>query len=451
MKILNESTRFTSSRVLVVSYILVIMLGTVLLMMPMSTTNGITFTDALFTSTSAVCVTGLIVKDTPVDFTDIGQFIILVLIQVGGLGYMAFSTLFALLIGKRIGISERILLKESLNVSSIEGIIGLLKRILIFVLMAEAIGALVLWFFFLRYFNPGDALVYGIFHSISAFNNAGFSLFRDNLMKFVADPGINIAIMSLIVVGGIGFIVVLEVAEYFRHKYDARRLHFHSRLALLVTGLLIVIGTAVFYLSENTYFLKSPEGGATADFMVSLFSSVSARTAGFNTIDFSLLQPATLFMIMILMLIGASPGSTGGGIKTTTFSIVFMHIYSFLRGREDVNIFKRRIPQGLVTKSMVIFTLAILYINLMTLIVVNMEHTPFEPTAFEVVSAFGTVGLSVGDGGVRSLSANFGDLSKYLITITMLIGRVGPLTLFASFLEGRQRRYRYPESGVLIG
>lgn len=451
MKIIVEGTLITSSRVLVASYAVVILLGAALMMMPISTTGGITFTDALFTSTSAVCVTGLIVKDTPVDFTGTGQFIILVLIQIGGLGYMSFSTIFALLIGKRIGISERILLKESLNIGSIEGIIGLFKKIIIFVVIAEAVGAFVLWVSFLRCFNPGEALVYGIFHSISAFNNAGFSLFRDNLMKFVADPGVNIAIMALIVVGGIGFIVVLEVVDYFRHKYDASRLHFHSRLALFATGLLIVIGTAVFYLSENKYFLKSLDGGASTDFMVSLFSSVSARTAGFNTIDFSLLQPATLFLIMILMLIGASPGSTGGGIKTTTFSIVFMHIYSFLRGREDVNIFRRRIPQGLVTKAMVIFTLAILYINMVTLIVVSIEHTPFEPTAFEVVSAFGTVGLSVGDGGVRSLSANFSDASKYLITITMLIGRVGPLTLFASFLEGRQRRYRYSESGVLIG
>ncbi len=445
----NTFSRISPQQVLVGVFFIAILIGTGLLMLPYATTEGISFVDALFTSTSSVCVTGLIVKSTAADFTVFGKTVILILIQIGGLGYMSMATFITLAAGKKIGITERILLKESLNIASFEGVVRFMKGMLIFVFIAEAAGTGLLYVKFLPEFGSSEALPQALFHAISAFNNAGFSLFEDSFMRYRGDAFMNLAVMTLIILGGIGFTVIDDLYGWFTEK--ERRLMLHTRLVLISTVVLIGAGVLLIYISERKYLFSQSHFRFPDGMMSSLFSSVTARTAGFHTVDYSLLQPATLFLTIILMVIGASPGSTGGGIKTTTFSVVIMHIWSTVRGRASTVAFKRMIPYDLVAKSLVILSLAVIYIATVTFIIVEIEHTQFIRTLFEVVSAFGTVGLSTGDGGARSFCALFSDVSKMIIIFTMFAGRLGPLTLFMALVEREERRVKYPEGRVMIG
>ncbi|NOZ25118.1 MAG: potassium transporter [Nitrospirae bacterium] len=426
-----------------------ILLGTALLLLPYATTGGISLTDALFTATSAVCVTGLTVKDTLTDFTTFGKVVILLLIQIGGLGYMSMATLLALLIGRKIGLSERILIKESLNIATFEGIIRFMKGMLVFVFLAEGLGALILSLRFMRDTPLKDAVFKGIFHSVSAFNNAGFSLFQDSLIRFRGDVTVNVTVMSLIVLGGIGFLVVDDI--YGRLRKKQKKLMLHTLIVLVSTGLLTAAGAFLFYFNERKYLFARSGPDSLETVLTSLFASVTARTAGFNTIDYSALQPATIFLTIILMLIGASPGSTGGGIKTTTFTVVIMNLWCTIKGRKDTVMFKRRVPEALISRSFVVLAIAVIFINIITLVIIDIEHTGFQKTMFEVVSAFGTVGLSTGDGGSRSFCATFSGPSKIIIIFTMLAGRLGPLTLFMALLGQREERIRYPEGRIMIG
>jgi trk system potassium uptake protein TrkH len=444
-----SSSKISPPQMLVLSFLIMILTGTALLLLPNATTQGITLVDAFFTSTSAVCVTGLIVKNTPADFTLFGKIVILMLIQVGGLGYMSMATFIALLAGRKIGITQRILIKESLNIATHEGIVRLIKGMLFFVLISELLGTVVLYLKFLAGHSIDEPLLQAVFHSISAFNNAGFSLFENSLIDFRSDISINITIMLLVILGGIGFSVAYDLYGWFREK--DRKLMLHTRIVLITTVVLIFAGALLIYYNERKYFFTESHFSYSERTLLSLFASVTSRTAGFNTVDYSMLQPATLFLTIMLMFIGASPGSTGGGIKTTTFSVIIMHLWSTVRGRQDTVAFNRRIPAGLISKSLVILSLSIIYVTFVTFVLIDIEHTQFIKTFFEVVSAFATVGLSVGDGGVRSLCAGFSDVSKVIIIITMFAGRLGPLTLFTALIEQREQRVRYPEGRVMIG
>ncbi len=439
--------RLSPSQMLLSGFVFMIALGTALLMLPYSTHRGISFIDALFTATSAVCVTGLIVKNTPQDFTLFGQMVILGLIQVGGLGYMSMSTMVALLAGRKIGLFERMMIKESLNITSMEGVVRFIKRMLFFVFTAEALGTVCLLSVFGPHFGPQRGLLLSLFHSVSAFNNAGFSLFSDSLMQYRGSFTVNLTIMGLIILGGIGFVVFDDIFEWLKNR--RRHLMQHTKIVLTSTVFLIIFGALVIYLNERNFLFKSMPLKETL--LSSFFASVTARTAGFNTIDYSRLQPQTLFFTILLMIIGASPGSTGGGIKTTTFTVILMHLWSTLRGRKDTVIFKRRVPELLISRALVIMALSVVYITVVTFVVENIEHSGFLSTMFEVVSAFGTVGLSVGSGGSESLVANFTSLSKMIIIITMLVGRLGPLTLFTALLRQEEERIRYPEGRLMIG
>ena len=434
---------------LVLGFIILIVIGTGMLLLPYSTTNGITLTDALFTSTSAVCVTGLTVRNTFADFTLFGKIIILILIQIGGLGYMSMATFLAILVGRKIGISGRLLIKESLSTASLEGVVIFMKGMLAFVLIAEGIGAVILSARFYQDYPLDEAIMYGVFHSISALNNAGFSLFEESLVKFRGDGVINLTVMLLIIFGGLGFIVIDDL--YARIRKRSGKLMVHTSLVLWTTGILIIAGAVLIYISERNYLFALPGTGLMETVYSSLFASVTARTAGFNTMDYSVVQPATIFLTTILMMIGGSPGSTAGGIKTTTISVVIINIWCTIRGRRDTSVFKRRIPEDMVSKSLVILALATIYIAFVTLVIIDMEHTKFLETVFEVVSAFGTVGLSTGDGAGHSFCATFSDMSKGIIIITMLAGRLGPLTLFMALLRQREESIRYPEGRVIIG
>ena len=436
-------------QILILGFLSFILAGMALLMTPYATVNGISAVDALFTSTSAVCVTGLIVKDTPHDFTFFGKVVILFLIQLGGLGYMTSATIISLVIGKKIGLSERLIMKESLNVLSLEGIVKFTKVVLIVTLVIEAAGALILTMRFLPNTDLGQAAYLGVFHAVSAFNNAGFSLFSDNLVQYRGDLAVNLVITTLIIIGGIGFIVMSDICGYWRK--DLFKVTAHTKIVLATTAVLLAAGTLLFLVFEHNN--EGTLGGMPLPekVLASYFCSVTARTAGFNTIDYASLRFETYFITMLLMFIGASPGSTGGGIKTTTFAVVIASLCAIMRGAGDTVMFRKRISYNAVSKSFLSITLAILLICAVSVLVLKFEHIKYLPAVFEVTSAFGTVGLSVGDGGVRSLSALFSPLGKILVSITMFAGRLGPLTIAVAVAKRSEARFRYPEGKVMIG
>jgi len=437
------------AHILVLGFLSFILAGMAILKLPLSTTKGISLIDALFTSTSAVCVTGLIVMDTPNDFTLFGQIIILLLIQLGGFGYMTSATILFLMIGKRIGLGERFVMKEALNVISLEGIVRFVQIVLFVSLLVESIGAAILAIRFMSDYTLKRALYYGIFHSVSAFNNAGFSLFSDNLIRYQGDAVVNLVITTLIITGGIGFIVISEIYHFLSKK--VLRVSIHSKVVLTTTMMLILIGSLLIFFFEH----NNPETLKGMSFkekvLSSYFSAVTPRTAGFNTIDYSAMKLETLFLTIILMFIGASPGSTGGGIKTTTFAIIIAGLWSTIRGMRDTVMFERRIPLETVSRSFLLATTGFFFVVTVSMVLLVLEEARYISTLFEVTSALGTVGLSLGDGGVRSLSALFTPLGKLFISFMMFAGRLGPLTLAVAIIRKRHERFRYPEGRIVIG
>ncbi|WP_245647932.1 TrkH family potassium uptake protein [Paenibacillus borealis] len=434
-------------QILVLGFAAVIIIGTLLLMLPVSSVSGehLNFMDALFTATSAACVTGLAVVDTGTYFTGFGQSVVLVLIQIGGLGFMTMATLFALVLKRRISLRDRLILQEAMNQSSMEGIVRLIRKVLIYSLVIEAAGAILLSVRFAFDMPLPRALYYGLFHAVSMFNNAGFDLFggHDNsLTAYVGDPVINLVVMFLIISGGIGFIVMSDLAE-FRRK---RRLTLHSKVVLSMTFGLILTGMAVIFIFEFTNPRTLGPLNLGSKIWASLFQSVAPRTAGANTLDITGLRQATQFFIVILMFIGASPGSTGGGVKTTTFTLMVGAVISMLRGRGDIVLFRYRLAQERVFKALTITLLALLLIVTVSMMLSTTEGLPFLMILFETTSAFANVGLSLG------LTPELTQLGKILICLTMFAGRLGLLTL-AYALGPKQGKplYKYPEGKMIIG
>ncbi|MBI1865564.1 MAG: Trk family potassium uptake protein [Nitrospirae bacterium] len=445
-------SRMTPPRLLVLGFAAAILAGTVLLLLPFATPPGrpIAAVDAIFTATSAVCVTGLVVKDLSTDFTLFGQIVTLVLVQVGGLGYMATGTILTLLIGRRIGLRERLLLQESFNVPTAGGIVRFVRGVLLLTVATEAVGALVLFLSFLRTLDPGKAAYAAVFHAVSAFNNAGFSLFPTNLVAYRADWLVNLAIPALIIGGGIGFVVFSDLVRYARKEVNHPLLH--TKIVLAATGVLIAGGTAVLWILERSNAQSIATLPFSDQFLVSFFHSVAARTAGFNTVDLMTFTPASLTVLMGLMFVGASPGGTGGGIKTTTFVAMMAALWATTRGEMDVTLFKRRIPTDVVAKSFFIGMLALGFVVFCAFVLLALESERILGVTFEAFSAFGTVGLSIGDGGILSLSAKFSPAGKIVICLLMFAGRLGPLTMSVAALRSHvQKRFRYPEGRVIIG
>jgi trk system potassium uptake protein TrkH len=438
---------FDPPKVLVLGFAFIILTGAILLTVPAATENGkgLSFINALFTATSATCVTGLVVVDTGTTFTLFGQLIILFLIQVGGLGFMTFATLFALLLGKRISLKERILLQESLNNLSLEGIVKLAKRIVIFTAVIELSGAILLSVRFSFDMPLGKAIYYGIFHSISNFNNAGFDLMGEfhSLTGYVDDPVVVLTISALIILGGIGFIVMNEIFEFRRSK----RLTLHTKVVLGMTVVLLITGTVgilfLEYTNEQTLKPLSPMG----KILSSWFQSVSARTAGANTIAIGDMTQSSLFFMIFLMFVGASPGSTGGGIKTTTFATLIGAVWSQIRGKEDVVFYRQRVEYETIYKALTVTLSGLFLVMFMTMILTITERgKAFLMILFEVTSAFATVGLSMG------LTPELSHLGKCLIILTMFAGRVGPLTIaFAVTLKRNPDPFKYPKGKIMIG
>ncbi|MEI7026667.1 TrkH family potassium uptake protein [Paenibacillus sp. y28] len=437
-------------RLLVLGFAVIILAGTLLLALPISSRTGTPtpLIDAFFTATSATCVTGLVVVDTGSHFNVFGQVVIISLIQLGGLGFMTMATLVALLLRKKISLRERLILQEAMNQITMEGIVRLIRKVVIYSVCIQAAGAVLFTIRWSFDFPLWQALGLGVFHAISFFNNAGFDLFGGiyepftGLTNYVGDPFVNIISMALIVLGGIGFIVISDVIEFRK----TRRLSLHSKVVLSTTGLLIMIGAAVIFAFEYTNNRTLGTLSLGEKLWAALFQSVSPRTAGANTVDIAGLRQATQFFTIILMFIGASPGSTGGGIKTTTFTTLVGAVLAMIRGKEDIVLFRNRLAKDRINKAVTLSMFALLLVVGVSMILSTTEDHHFLMILFEVTSAFGTVGLSMG------LTPDLTLVGKLLICLMMFVGRLGPLTLaYALQPKAEKELYRYPEGRIMIG
>ena len=426
----------------------VILIGALLLTLPITHTNGewLSFIDALFTATSATCVVGLVVVDTGTYFNILGQLIIIFLIQIGGVGVMTLTTMIVLGMGKHIGLKERLLIQEALNQDGPAGVIELAKRMIKYTVVIELFfGTILALYGFFTTDWGFKAFYYGYWHAISAFCNGGFDLCGnfDSLTRFRDDVVVNVCIMLLITLGGIGFAVEGDILK----KRCWKKLRLQSKVVLMGYLILSVGGGLLIWAFEfnNPATIGNlPDGN---QLMASMFQSVTARTAGFNTLDIASLREDTLLFMMLLMFIGGAPASTAGGIKITTFAVVLMATVAMLRGKKDVVIYNRRISEDLIHKSMGVFVLCLLWLGIaffLLLAIDNRQH-PFHLVMCELFSAFGTVGLGVG------ITPEWHPVCKLILIMTMFIGRIGILTFTMAFLEKEASILRYPSEDMIIG
>ncbi len=439
--------RLNPSAILVLGFSVIILIGTGLLSLPIATEDGkgLPFLDAFFTATSATCVTGLVVVDTADTFTMFGELSILAMIQIGGLGFMTFTTFLFIMLRKKISLKERLLLKEAFNASSTAGMVKIAKRIFIFTFVMEFLGGAVLAARFAYEMPVSKAIYYGFFHAISNFNNAGFDLmggFR-SLTEYVGDPVVVLVICTMIVTGGLGFIVINELYEY----HQTRRLSLHTKVVLSTTAVLLVGGAVLVFLFEYTNMKTMGTLTLPEKILGAVFHSVTPRTAGANTLPMADLTHGTLLLTIFLMFIGGGSGSTAGGIKVTTFTVLVAAIFRQLQGKEDVVLFKRRIVTETILKVMTLsLSGGFIVIAVTFLLSLTEKNYDFIVYLFEATSAFGTVGLSMG------LTPELSVIGKVLIIITMFIGRVGIITIVFSIVKktGRER-YQYVKGNVMIG
>jgi trk system potassium uptake protein TrkH len=443
----------TVSRTICLGFITVIAIGTLLLLMPFSTSEG-TWNDpvvALFTSTSAVCVTGHIVVDTGTYFSPIGQFFILALIQIGGLGYMTATTFLLLLVGRRFALRDKIAIQQALDRPGIQGGAQVIRSVIALTVIFEITGMLLLLIVFSRDYSFGRALWLSIFHSISAWNNAGFSLFSNSLVGYQSSLLINLVIPGLIIFGGIGYEVIFEIYLWLRdHLFNRPEkiiISLNFKVVTSTTIILLLLGTAAIFFAE----LDNPETLGSMDLgtqvMAAWFQSVVPRTAGFNSINIGEMTTAALFITIALMFIGGSPGGTAGGMKTTTLRILTSSTKAILQGKEEVVLYERQVPINLILKAIgVVVGSAATVILMTTLIAFADPEIDFIQLLFEVVSGFATVGLSTG------ITAGLSTSAKLVLVATMYIGRVGVLLLMAAILgDPSPSAIRYPEENLLVG
>ena len=450
----KRSRKIRPGQVLVLGFLCVVLFGAVLLCLPVATVDrySLGFLDALFTSVSAVCVTGLTVVNPGVTFSLFGQIVLMLLIQIGGLGFMTIASLLFMLVGKRISLRERLLIQESYNLDSIQGVVRLVRNALLVTFAAEGAGALILSFRLVPEFGLFRGIYHAIFLAVSAFCNAGFDVLgqANSLEQYAGDPVVNLVIMLLITTGGLGFSVVLDIVKKRRFS----KLMLHSRIVLLMSGILFVSGALLIGILEwnNPDTLGNPELNVPQKAMAACFQSVTLRTAGFDTIGQGDLTPAANLVSIIYMFIGASPASTGGGIKTTTFFVVLLSVGCMVRGKQDYNIFHRRLNEQLMRRSVTIATLSLGLVLFDTVLICGIESFTggtevLSDILFEVTSAFGTVGLSTG------ITPALAPLSKILVILTMFCGRLGPLTVSMA-LAGKAPKpdaLHYPEDRLIVG
>lgn len=441
--------RLSRVQTIALGFLLIIIAGTVLLMLPAASRSGESagFLNALFTSTSSTCVTGLVVVDTYSNWTLFGQVVILVLIQTGGLGFITIGIFFSIFLKRRIGLKERNLIQESVNTLHIGGAVRLVRKIVFYTAIIEGTGAVLLMIRFIPRFGWLKGIWYGIFHSISAFCNAGFDLMGQfepygSLTMYYDDILINLVIMALIILGGIGFIVWDDISV---HKWKVKKYMLHTKIVLTMTLVLIVAGSICFYLFERENLLADMD--AKGQILSSVFGAVTPRTAGFNTTDTGAYTEATRLLTVILMFIGGSPGSTAGGVKTTTMMVILLYIWSSLRNKKGLNIFGRRLDEDSIKKASTVFFINMLLASVAALLMCGLETAlPLSDIFMEIFSAIGTVGISTG------ITREVTTASKYLLIFLMYSGRIGSMFFALSFTEKKQGSLvKLPIERITIG
>ncbi|MCI7106647.1 MAG: TrkH family potassium uptake protein [Lachnospiraceae bacterium] len=444
----HRTKRLNQVQYIAAGFFLIILIGTCILMLPIASKSGefTSFFDALFTATSATCVTGLVVFDTYLHWNLLGQLVILFLIQIGGLGFITISVGFAMAFQRKIGLRERDLVKESVNALEIGGIIKLTRKILNGTLFFEGIGALLLSFRFVPRFGPVKGIYFSIFHAVSAFCNAGFDLMGgqgeySSFVNYVGDPLVNLVIMALIVVGGLGFVVWSDISI---KKFHWKQYSLNTKLVLSITAGLIFGGALLLFLFEQGNTLEGLSAGEQV--LASLFGSVTARTAGFNTVDTGALRPESKLLTIILMFIGGSPGSTAGGIKTTTFAVMMLYVISNLRGESGCNIFHRRISDEVIKKASMVFCLNLILGLTSTLLIMATSNLGMSDILFEVYSAISTVGMTTG------ITRDLNTVGRAVIILLMYCGRIGSMTFVLSLVQRQDKRnLTLPTEKITIG
>ncbi len=440
-------TNVSPTRLIVVSFATLIFISGTLLSLPMASNDGhsIGFLNGIFTATSAACVTGLVIADTLTQWTLFGQIVIIFTIQIGGLGIVTLATFFSVLLGRRVSMKGRVLAQESLNYFTYDGVLNLIKNVVLVTFYIEFVGALLLASRFVPEYGAKGVYM-GVFHAISAFCNAGFDLtggYR-SLTAYNNDPVVLYTTALLIIIGGLGFMVWRDLYENPRLK----GLHLQTKLVLIMTGSLILAGAVFFFMVEYSNPLTMGPLDIFGKLNSAIFHSVTSRTAGFNSLSTNDMTEVSKIGTILLMFIGAAPGSTGGGIKVTTAGIIIMAIVCNVKGLDDTIILRRKVSQDVVSKSLSIAGLAITLIFVMTTIIIGVEHINFINVLLEVTSAFGTVGLSTG------ITPNLHAISKVLLIITMFLGRVGPLTFAIAIAMRAHKEHEnivYPEGKIVVG
>ncbi len=440
--------RLSQTQFIILGFLIIIVVGTFLLMFPISSADGsfTSFADCVFTAVSATCVTGLVVVDTFTHWSVFGQIVILCLIQVGGLGFITIGVMFSMILRRRIGLKTRGLLQESVNTLKIGGIIKLTKKIIKGTLFIEGSGALILGIRFSFDYGPLRGMYYGLFHSVSAFCNAGFDLMGINepycsLTRYVGDPVVNITVMALIIIGGIGFIVWDDITT---NKLNFKKYMLQTKVVLVTTAVLVLGGGLLFFATEFNNTMAGMNPGTRI--LASLFSSVTARTAGFNTVDTAALTGGSKILTVVLMFIGGSPGSTAGGIKTTTIFVLLINLFSGISTGKGGSVFKRRFEEDAVRKASFVFLLNLLLGLVACFIILAVNNLAFEDVVFEVFSAIGTVGMSTG------ITRDLNIVSRVIIMILMFCGRIGSLSFALSFMQNKKSApVYYPSENISIG
>lgn len=442
-----KKRKLSEVQILAIGFIIVILVGGMILSLPISSASGepTSFLDAVFTATSATCVTGLVVVDTGTHWNMFGQTVIMILIEIGGLGFMSFAAFITVLMGRKITLKSRLLMQEAMNTFGIQGIVKMMLKIMHFAFVIQLVGVLILSTQFIPEYGLGKGLFYSLFHSISTFCNAGFDIFGNfsSYTIYYNNPVILLTVSSLIAIGGLGFTVLVELYNFRRDK----KLSLHSKVVLYITGILILGGALCFFIMEynNSETMKAM---SLEDKIVnSIVASISPRTAGINSISTTAMTTSGKFLTVILMFIGGSPGSTAGGIKTSTLGIVLGGIICVIKGREDVELFQKRIPKDLVYRAVAIIGIAMCLVCVVTMfLTVTEPGHDFLALLYETTSAFGTVGLSLG------VTPTLSGAGKIIIMTLMYLGRVGPLTVVLALLNRKTAgNIKYAEGKVLIG
>ncbi len=438
--------KLSHSQILAGGFFIIILIGAVVLNMGFSSAKGesIGFLDALFTSTSSVCVTGLIVADTGTYWSDFGKFVIMILVQIGGLGFMTIATIGVLISGERLSYSEKLLIQNSLSSEKTSGILKFSKKIILLSLFIEFVGAICLSIAFVPEFGFVKGICYGIFHSVTAFCNAGFDIMGNfsSLTAYFNNPIVNISIMLLIILGGLGFSTFFDI----NRKRSFKKFRLNTKIILITTAILIVIPTFLFFIFE----MNNPKTLGSMNFgekiLASLFQVVSPRTAGYNTIELSQMHDSTKFLTIILMFIGGAPASTAGGLKTTTFALIIISVYCLFKQKSEIEIFGRTIPFKNLNKALVSLVIGFTLVITGTMIILSYSDFDFLTVLYEVTSAYATVGLTLG------ITTKLNAICKITLIILMFMGRVGSLTVLYSFIKtDSKKKYKYPKEEINIG